>query len=58
MVNYETSGWTEFYDEKHEAAFAWNVEQKGFISYDNARSVEAKGNWALEQVLLACILGK
>ncbi|MCP4321857.1 MAG: glycoside hydrolase family 18 protein [Psychromonas sp.] len=49
LVNDDTSGWAEFYDEKHEAAFAWNEEKKGFISYDNARSVEAKGNWALEQ---------
>ena len=49
LVNDKTSGWTEFYDDKHDAAFAWNEEKKGFISYDNARSVEAKGKWALEQ---------
>ncbi|WP_022940867.1 glycoside hydrolase family 18 protein [Psychromonas hadalis] len=47
MVTDEKSGWVEFYDAKHDAAFAWNEVQKGFISYDNARSVEAKGNWVL-----------
>ncbi|PKG38147.1 glycoside hydrolase family 18 protein [Psychromonas sp. Urea-02u-13] len=49
MVNDKESGWVEFYDAKHEAAFAWNESEKGFISYDNARSVEAKGNWVLAQ---------
>lgn len=49
MVTDKQSGWVEFYDAKHEAAFAWNEEQKGFISYDNARSIEAKGNWLLAQ---------
>ncbi|PKF61994.1 chitinase [Psychromonas sp. psych-6C06] len=49
MVNDKDSGWVEYYDEKHGAAFAWNEEQKGFISYDNASSIKAKGKWVLEQ---------
>ena len=49
LVTDKESGWVELYDEKHNAAFAWNEKEKGFISYDNPRSIEAKGNWVLEQ---------
>lgn len=42
-------GWEEMYDETYEAAWLWNEDLKGFITYENPRSVIAKGNWALDQ---------
>lgn len=49
LLNDEASGWVEMYDAQHEAAFAWNEAKKGFITYDNAQSIKAKGSWVLDQ---------
>ncbi|HCM48840.1 MAG TPA: chitinase, partial [Colwellia sp.] len=39
------NGWETGYDEVAEAAYVWNRTTGGLISYDNARSIKAKGQY-------------
>ncbi len=40
------NGFSYYYDETAEAAYLWNASTGEFLSFDDARSVRAKGNFA------------
>lgn len=47
----EAQGYKYGYDEASHAPFLWNPEKQVFISFEDARSVEAKAEWAKQQGL-------
>ncbi|USD66141.1 glycoside hydrolase family 18 protein [Vibrio sp. SCSIO 43136] len=47
MQNYGTKqGYQYKYDEQAQAPYLWNPDKKVFISFDDARSIRAKAEWA------------
>ncbi|WP_241796537.1 glycoside hydrolase family 18 protein [Vibrio rumoiensis] len=52
MKNYtKENGYQYGYDEQSAAPFLWNPEKKVFISFDDARSIQAKTQWLKEKGL-------
>ncbi|MCD9494343.1 glycoside hydrolase [Photobacterium carnosum] len=49
--NHMGEGWTYSYDEQAEAPYLFNASSGDLITYDNARSAIAKGNYALKNNL-------
>ncbi|WEM44342.1 glycosyl hydrolase family 18 protein (plasmid) [Photobacterium sp. DA100] len=49
--NHSGAGWEDRYDEQAEASYKWNPTTKELISYDNARAVQAKGNYVQQRGL-------
>ncbi|KXF80815.1 glycoside hydrolase family 18 protein [Enterovibrio coralii] len=47
----KAQGYQYGYDEESEAPYLWNPEKKVFISFEDARSVKAKAEWAKQQGL-------
>ncbi|USH05219.1 glycoside hydrolase family 18 protein [Grimontia kaedaensis] len=47
----QSEGYQYGYDEASQAPYLWNPEKKVFISFEDARSVKAKAEWAKQQGL-------
>ena len=51
LITNPPQGYTYGYDQKSQAAYFYNLDNQGFISFDDTRSVLAKAKWAKEQGL-------
>ena len=51
LITNPPQGYTYGYDQKSQAAYFYNPDNQGFISFDDTRSVLAKAKWAKEQGL-------